>query len=500
DLDTITLGEAGTITQDFTVTVTDDVPLLDVTSISLVESESTKSGVVTFNDGADAIVAFDSSVSSLSLDNASELGVQFEISDESTNTYRAYYDNNGSEATAFTISINTDGTYDFNLVDGLPPRSFESGELFGSIGNPVNLDSRANDYEQYSIGKSAFGGAFDVVITGRNGTDEFGTAKISKSATDIGVESNTVTEDQAIRFDISRQTGYETVGLTSFTIVASSTAGLADGEIVIFDINFSDGTNTYSDPVEVVVSNSDIGTDGNFHITLTLESLEYLDGWYLDSIDVHPKDVSNGTDNMKIVGLSLGYEAPASTDTVMEFTLSGDDTDGDMATAAFTVEMLSGSDGADVVYGTSSDDQVTSLGGDDQIYTDGGNDLIMSGAGNDIIYGGSGDDTMSGGTGLDTFAWNVIDTDTGMDIITDYSVSEGDILDFSDLLLDQSEVSLTDTVDGLLVHVDNGTESQDVVLQSVTKASLVTDLSLTGTPSDADIIQALVGQNNLDLS
>ena len=63
-------------------------------------------------------------------------------------------------------------------------------------------------------------------------------------------------------------------------------------------------------------------------------------------------------------------------------------------------------------------------------------DVLTGSSGNDILAGGAGLNTLTGGSGADTF---VIDpsalTEVGLvDVITDYSQSEGDKIDLGDLL------------------------------------------------------------------
>lgn len=72
--------------------------------------------------------------------------------------------------------------------------------------------------------------------------------------------------------------------------------------------------------------------------------------------------------------------------------------------------------------------------------SDQGHDILDGGAGNDILYGeggddvligGAGNDTLYGGTGADRF---VFDTFDGIDRVKDFSVTEGDTLDISQIL------------------------------------------------------------------
>lgn len=64
-----------------------------------------------------------------------------------------------------------------------------------------------------------------------------------------------------------------------------------------------------------------------------------------------------------------------------------------------------------------------------------GSDSLRGGDLDDVIRGGPGDDSMQGGGGLDRF---VISMDDGNDTITDYSASDRDVIDLSDIFGSQS--------------------------------------------------------------
>lgn len=55
-----------------------------------------------------------------------------------------------------------------------------------------------------------------------------------------------------------------------------------------------------------------------------------------------------------------------------------------------------------------------------------GNDTLVGHEGDDVLIGGKGDDVLTGGTGRDTFRFTAGD---GRDTITDFSTSEGELLD-----------------------------------------------------------------------
>jgi serralysin len=74
------------------------------------------------------------------------------------------------------------------------------------------------------------------------------------------------------------------------------------------------------------------------------------------------------------------------------------------------------------------------------------NNILDGGAGNDILIGGKGSDTLKGGLGADVFKWGADDLGSAgnisnsTDTITDFSITQGDQLDFRDLLIDDSNL------------------------------------------------------------
>ncbi|WP_043808287.1 type I secretion C-terminal target domain-containing protein, partial [Aeromonas taiwanensis] len=100
-------------------------------------------------------------------------------------------------------------------------------------------------------------------------------------------------------------------------------------------------------------------------------------------------------------------------------------------------DILFGGSGNDTLYGESGSDVLSGGSGNDTLYGGTGNDVLSGGLGNDILVGGLGDDILKGDAGADTFTWLKGDTETGKvakDYIVDFSKSEGDKLDLSDLL------------------------------------------------------------------
>jgi hypothetical protein len=74
-------------------------------------------------------------------------------------------------------------------------------------------------------------------------------------------------------------------------------------------------------------------------------------------------------------------------------------------------------------------------GNDFYLTTPGVNQTVTGGSGgNDIIFSSSGAKTMTGGLGADMFVWPNAASSSGLDIITDFSSAQGDILNLGGLV------------------------------------------------------------------
>ncbi len=126
---------------------------------------------------------------------------------------------------------------------------------------------------------------------------------------------------------------------------------------------------------------------------------------------------------------------------------------------------------------------LTGTGLDDTIKGDKRENTIDGGAGDDSIRSLGGADTLTGGEGSDSFVWFLKDVmrgedHQGVDVITDFSTEDGDVLDLTDMFEDSPEelegnVRLTENDNGTMVSVKVGEDFVDVVmLQNVFDQSL----------------------------
>ncbi len=98
-------------------------------------------------------------------------------------------------------------------------------------------------------------------------------------------------------------------------------------------------------------------------------------------------------------------------------------------------DILSGGAGRDLLKGSRGDDRLIGKGGGDVLRGGSGGDVLKGGAGRDKLIGGAGRDVMTGGAGADTFDFNspteTGDTAATRDRITDFSQTDGDVIDLS---------------------------------------------------------------------
>lgn len=95
-------------------------------------------------------------------------------------------------------------------------------------------------------------------------------------------------------------------------------------------------------------------------------------------------------------------------------------------------DTVAGEDGNDLLYGDVGNDLVDGGTGADTMFGGGGNDQLVGGAGDDRLWGGDGNDTLSGDTGNDIMTGGDgadrfnLGKNGGADIVTDFSLAEGD--------------------------------------------------------------------------
>ncbi|WP_343773612.1 type I secretion C-terminal target domain-containing protein, partial [Marinobacterium sediminicola] len=426
-------GSTFSTDESVVINIVDDLPELTVESISVNRTSGVTSGDITYSSGADTIEFVDDAVTGLVWTNM-PAEYSFGLKTGTTDTYEATYLDGGQTKTFFEVTVNADSTYSFNLVNPLPSFTTDSGDLFSAIGTPVDTDNDG-DADTATIDSAVFNGVFSVVITGKGSGLDYGDAKLHKSSTDMGVNGNTLQSNKgdSIKFDIQQQPGYQNATLKSFTVVCATQGSLAVGDQVVLTITYLTGQ---SEQVLHTVTDADLNTAGDYEITLAIDGVVGTStGLIVDYVEIAPAVPNSGNTTMKIVGVSMEYtESIDPSDMALEFDMTAKDADNDVDVGSFTVDLLSGTAGNDTIVSGNSDDTLSGNDGNDTLIAGGGNDILIGGEGDDILIGGLGSDSLSGGLGADSFVWAAGDADGGTDTITDFSITESDVLDLSDLL------------------------------------------------------------------
>jgi len=286
-----------------------------------------------------------------------------------------------------------------------------SGAVVGQV-NVTDPDLSSSSFGQFSYEVSD--SRFEVSETGVLKL-KFGNVLDFESETSIPL-TITATDDNGAGHDISTDVVVlvtdanempTSVGYDGRTYVTTGeTADTALGHLSTVDPDSGD-THTYSilsvrDDLGVSLSTHPFDISGNvlgISASASAEELAALSGH--DGIVVRVQSTDSG-------GLNYLHNVTFS---VLEQITGQDD----------VADSASGTDSAEVLVGLSGNDQLEGLGG------------------NDILDGGADDDLLSGGTGADTFVYR-IDTSTpsfwsgrdGLDTIQDFSLFEGDKLQFID--------------------------------------------------------------------
>ena len=466
--ETVTLSAAGLVTLTRTDTITDgdgdqstgfasinigtalvfhdDGPSITASNLVIPNVADTYTGAYHFVVGADT-EAFASSFGSGSLEwtNSAGSGYTLVYNAALSNSTTEVYDAVNGTNTFFTVAVNSDGTYNFDLVTPSPITISPPVDVLSGIAGGSNLSS-------YTIGSSTFGGFFSLVLTGTSGGNP---DTITISSTQLGVGDNVMQGNfsDVLKLDVVPVPGM-TSTLTDLTIHMGTTAGIKITDSVTLTTHYTTGA-------DITVSQA-IGSD--YSVTYTFDLTRTV-----DYVTLTP---ANSSTSFKIDGVSLNYEHPVfPANYELDFKLTGADADLDTASATFAVAVNTTSTGTYTIYDT---------------------------AGNDSIYGTSGSDT---------FAWRL--GETGTDVIKDFNLapaaSGGDVLDLKDLLtgehanagsldayLDFSANGSGQTV--ISVHVDGASAvTQTITLENVTFAALQ---AYAGS-SDATIITNLLANGNL---
>jgi hypothetical protein len=166
-------------------------------------------------------------------------------------------------------------------------------------------------------------------------------------------------------------------------------------------------------------------------------------------------------------------------------------------------DTIGGGDGNDIINGGDGNDTINGGDDNDMVFGDAGNDTLKGGAGNDIVDGGIGDDTLdggaeadllTGGSGSDKFIYKKTNDspyspgdpnapNRTWDIITDFQSSQGDTIDFSQIILTgpgPSQLTFTNTTTTDVAAGMNDATRAHTVWTSIGGAFLYADINGDG--------------------
>ena len=361
----------------------------------------------------------------------------------------------------FSLTINKDGTYDFDIIEANPTTVImDTSSLGGSIGGnkpalyleeilvkqggltSLNTDIKFTSHEGFvsitNLGKAG------TVNTNANAIGASGTGNMS-SLPVANSESLTLTFLQ-YDGDANGNTHPTTPNYVESVELgfASNNGSAINPQNVTFIVHYSDSA------FDAIIDNV---VNGKYLI-------EAPAGREIARVDV----VNNGASESFLIN-SVVTKSEVDTitpdDVVLDFQVSIADSDGDSDGFNFSVGIeadgvKTGSPGDDVILGAGTGEILNGLGGHDMLSGLGGNDTINGGAGDDLLFGGTGNDVLNGGSGADTFIWRAGDASGSALDVLDFNPTEGDVLELGDLLI--GEEMLNHSAHNLLAQglIDNG--------------------------------------------
>ncbi|MEO4048260.1 DUF5801 repeats-in-toxin domain-containing protein, partial [Pseudomonas sp. CAU 1711] len=402
-----------------------------------------------------------------------------------------------SGVTYFTLTVNTDGSYDFQLVTPNPTVSITKSLLGLTPGGPV--------------------ASLVLPINGLTATftelaPSPATGGVNASGNGMGIDNNLITPGEILKVAFS-----STLGNIGFQINKLSTSDILTWAVYNLGVLIAAGT--WSPP-----AGSGESSNTNFDLLNPVagSTLTYTFGSAVAIQDSGFNELRLGSASGDYRLLSMTVHEEIFPDDVnLAFNLSGSDKDGDTVTtplnitiegsgSAATGFVLTGTGADEVLQGSPGNDTLMGGAGHDVLLGGAGNDTLIGGAGDDLLIGGPGNDLLTGGSGADTFKW--LAGDTGTDTVTDFVKgfnSGGDRLDLSELLV--GEHGTPADIGNLLSFIDISLSGADTVLKvsstAVADPAVAPDQVIVlqnidlyasyGAGSETALIQSMLGDGSL---
>jgi hypothetical protein len=487
-------GDGDEATIGLTLQVKDDVPTVDAPDGFLENDANTiLNGFLDYDMGADGVgyvnlsnvVTATSGGSPLTLtSNGFNLVYEVTTSPQGLATLTAYYLDEAVRVDVFILEpnvIGNSGDYKFTLIQPIDQPVPTVIVSFAGI-------SASDPITAISVGSS-------LLISDVNLSDS---KYINANTGYLGIGNTTLDSGESIKYEFGDVSGLSISPdkhnvVNNLSLLIFNKDKDASFEWAAYKWVYDADTDSY---VEIPVGNG----SGLAEKKDSATDLIYVDGGY-DSLVITM--IENG---FKVGGLTYESLGDAQ-DVTLNFDYTGADADGDKFSGSFDVTISSGdgiSSTGQIYAGTDGDDNLIGGAGSDNLFGYDGDDILSGGDQNDFLIGGPGSDIMTGGAGSDTFKYLSGDLGNGVDTITDFSISDGDVLDLAALFgpgpltgnlgdylkIDNIKSGSSTTID-LSIDVDGTADgAAPVKLATIT----LDGFASTGDTTAADILSAMESQ------
>jgi len=369
------------------------------------------------------------------------------------------------------------GTYDMSVTAHLPDSITQT--IYGQEGHYTTsypyIDTTSG---LPAIAGTDHGDTFNIALGQQYPGTTLGIIGGVDILTGMGDDTVNVTMPPGAGVDLFYRGGDDVYNLTQY----SSSVG----EIVTLDeeIQIGDVTQT-----AFVTATSGGATDVT-HVQLTVDDRGTVDLYSSDLNGINVYCVSGGYIHIDTTGTHFYGSYNTSTATSLTW---NDDVYTIRSNALGELDALGGND---TITGSSNDNLIYLGAGNDVAHGNSGADTIYGAEGTDTIYGdggadtldgGDGLDSLTGGTGSDVFVFHAATAFNNVDVVGDFSTSDGDKIDISDVLTTYN--AATDNISDFVQLVTSGSDTL-----------LKVDLDGAGTGHSMTQIATLTGVTGLSLS
>ncbi|MEH6633565.1 MAG: type I secretion C-terminal target domain-containing protein, partial [Halopseudomonas aestusnigri] len=291
----------------------------------------------------------------------------------------------------------------------------QDGSGLGVFGQTYNADGTRQGTE-FQVNTETINSQGDPFVTGlSDGGWTVTWTSIGQDGDGLGVFSKTFNSDGSVRSYYDPSTGLR--------YYAYNEGG--EALIIFADLSISDADDTSLFSASVIVTDFIIG-----------DELGLSAGYTLPAGITMNFDATTGTLNLSGTASLTDYEA-ALEHVTYSSTSDNPNVSGLNPTRTITIQLNDAQDNSNVISQTID---VNGLNVGTAIIGTVADETLSGTLLDNLIEGGGGEDTLSGGLGADIFRFGA--GELGNDVITDFSLAEGDILHLGDLLSGEEENSL----------------------------------------------------------